>query len=535
MQGLPGPSNTSSLTESLSAPQSDSSGEILVVSHPYRSTEVDAKWIAVRKGSVWASRFKKIITGRPTFGARRSVFPPPIHELKSIFRDEELFRRLMEYEAADAQRLLDSFQQLLDKADLDLPFRKNLIIATQRLSSKTELAPNCFMLEGVTQVGQAPARAEGAAAKIYKGTFRDQVVCLRALRISRNSQVEHWEAKYFWREAMLWGQLSHPNVIAIYGIYIHGSRKFMVVPWMENEDIRAYLAKNPSAPRALDVASGLKYLHDNDIIHRCLTNLNVLVDGAGRARLNDFYISCVSNVTIVPWGEADFSISRGGYYDRRWQAPEVLKWDVTDSEEKLIMMANSKEGDIYTWGCVAWEIFTGETPFNDMVGPGGQAGLRLARPESSSPAWKDFGLTEEIWACMEQCWEREPSIRPSAATIVKRLEAGFSTADPRPRTGAGGRLAARWMKVRYRELWDSLKIRQAKAATLKSFKSEPDESNQRRLKELRKISVDIQNIRQEMNELDVPFTFKLQVFFEDLPPPVNKLRIYEWTRGEGRP
>ncbi|KAG6915885.1 hypothetical protein DXG01_009422 [Tephrocybe rancida] len=159
------------------------------------------------------------------------------------------------------------------------------------------------------------------------------------------------------------------------------------------------------------------------------------------------------------------------------------------------------------------------SPFSETVRDAGtilnaQPGTSFARPKSSDPAWKDFGLTEEIWACMEQCWETEPSERPSAATIVKHLKAGLSTADPRPRAGASGRLAARWMKVRYRELRDSMKIRQAKATTLKSFKSEPAKSDPGRLKELRKISADIRRIRQEMSELDVPFTFKLQVFLE---------------------
>ncbi|KAG6915489.1 hypothetical protein DXG01_011289, partial [Tephrocybe rancida] len=454
--------------------------------------------------------------------------PPPIHELKSIFRDKELFRRLMECEAADAQRLLDSFQQLLDRTDLDLPFRKNLIITTQRLSSKTGLAPNCFMLEGVTQVGQAPA-AEGGLAEIYKGKFRDQVVCLKAMRVYRSSLVEQM-SKRFWKEAMLWGRLSHPNVLAMYGIYIHGSRTCMVAPWMENEHIGIYLAKNPSAPRAwlaLDVGSGLKYLHDNDIILGCLKSPNVLVDGEGRARLINFSLSCVSSVTIIALAEDDFSVSKGGTV--RWKAPEMFEMGA----------ANNKESDIYAWGCVALEIFTGQVPFPDImidaVAHHIITGGRPMRPDPSSPSWKRFGLTEEIWSCMEQCWEREPSIRPSAATIVKCLKAGLSTADPRPRSAASGRLAARWMKVRYRELWDSVKIRQAKATTFKSFKSEPAKSDPRRLKELRKISADIRSIRQEMSELEVPFTFKLQVFLEDLPPPVNKLRIYEWTKGKGHP
>lgn len=54
----------------------------------------------------------------------------------------------------------------------------------------------------------------------------------------------------FLREAVLWGQLSHPNVVSFLGIYRLGDQRDrigLVSPWMENGNLDEYLVKNPKA------------------------------------------------------------------------------------------------------------------------------------------------------------------------------------------------------------------------------------------------------------------------------------------------
>ncbi|KAG6916775.1 hypothetical protein DXG01_005357 [Tephrocybe rancida] len=383
-----------------------------------------------RTEPIWVSRFFNILRGQkpsknPT-GESLSTIAPLINELKRIFQDEKVCRCLMGCQASDAQRLLDSFQQLLDRTDLDLPFRKDLIIATQRLSAKTGLFPTCYKLKNVTRIGKDPV-ASGGVADIYKGEFRGQAVGLKTVRLNKKSQVDHM-LKKFWKEAMLWGQLSDPNVLSIYGLYLDKNRVSIVSPWMENEDLRGYLDKNSSAPRARlasDVASGLMYLHNNAIIHGDLKSPNVLIDNSGRARLADFGISSVLDASIAVWTSQPRDVSKGGTL--RWRAPEVLQAKAT----------NSKESDVYAWGCVAWEIFTGQIPFPEFENDVAVAHHIITvaacqmRPDPSNQAWKDSGLTEEIWACMTQCWDREPLKRPSVTTIVQHLNATFNTPDPR--------------------------------------------------------------------------------------------------------
>ncbi|KAG6821925.1 hypothetical protein H0H92_016080, partial [Tricholoma furcatifolium] len=110
--------------------------------------------------------------------------------------------------------------------------------------------------------------------------------------------------------------------------------------------------------------------------------------------------------------------SRGGTV--AWQAPELLDPDL-DEDAK-----NTKESDVYAWGCVAYEIFTGEIPFAGIkdarVISIVQSGKHPTRPSSESKAWTDWGLTNGIWLLMEETWNRLPGKRPPCTKIVERLK-----------------------------------------------------------------------------------------------------------------
>lgn len=59
----------------------------------------------------------------------------------------------------------------------------------------------------------------------------------------------------FSREAILWGQLSHPNLLPFFGLYRFRSRMCIVSPWMENGPIPSYLENTPRVDRVLLVGS----------------------------------------------------------------------------------------------------------------------------------------------------------------------------------------------------------------------------------------------------------------------------------------
>ncbi|KAG5637384.1 hypothetical protein H0H81_004761 [Sphagnurus paluster] len=322
-----------------------------------------------------------------------------------------------------AQRLLDTFQQVLDMPHLKSEFRRQLIVASQRLATKSDLY--CYDLGDFALCSENPIAA-GGFSDIFKGRLRSQVVALKTIRFYKNDAIEH-TLKCISKEVILWRQLSHPNVLPVYGIYRFRKRICIVSPWMKAGDVNYYLKNNPEVNRLQlinDVGEGLRYLHKNRIIHGDLKGANILVNDAGRACLSDFGISSVFDEKILAWISSYTSVSpKGGFV--RWQAPEMF---ATEHDQ---IINNTIESDVYSWACVCYEIFTGNMPFSNISDSGVilrvTSGKRPSRPLDTSPAWHSWGLTEYIWQLMEECWVTNPKERPTTDQLLLRLSAWLAS------------------------------------------------------------------------------------------------------------
>ncbi|KAF8058732.1 kinase-like domain-containing protein, partial [Lyophyllum atratum] len=325
---------------------------------------------------------------------------------------------------------------LLDGADsLPPSFHSHLIVATQRLAGKSGLFPTCYELDGVTTIGDSPV-SDGGFALIYKGSFRARLVCLKVIpRMERatEARVKRW-LKDCSKESILWGQLSHPNLLPFYGVYRFKGEVAFVSPWMEHGDVNQYLrqSEHRDANRVLlllDIARGLQYLHRKGIVHGDLKGRNILVNESGRACVADFGLSSISDINILAWASQSSVASKGG--TSRWQAPELLHpTSVADTR-------NTMASDMYAWSCVAYEIFTGDIPFphienDNLVKEEIRKGDRPEKPSASSPSVTKWGLTEDIWRLMWKCWETNRLMRPTVGQVVESLSTMLSSEDLQP-------------------------------------------------------------------------------------------------------
>ncbi|KAF8178967.1 kinase-like domain-containing protein, partial [Mycena galopus ATCC 62051] len=289
--------------------------------------------------------------------------------------------------------------------------------ALSRLCRTSGLHPQCFALSGLQKVGQQPV-AGGGFGDIWKGLVRGHSVCVKVMRVFKVSDVAS-VMKEFGREAAIWRQLWHPNVLPFFGVYYlenpddpPGSRLCLVSPWMEAGHVMEFIStKEPTFEERLslilDVALGLKYLHEQSIVHGDLKGYNILVTPSRRACIADFGLSSIVNAVTVGFTHSTANAQAG---TARYQAPELFQ---DESPTR-----NHYGSDIYAFGC----ILTGKFPFhelkNDMAVMMAVArGRRPARPESSS------GITtpDSLWELVENCWETEATIRPTAFQIVERL------------------------------------------------------------------------------------------------------------------
>ncbi|KAJ7732237.1 kinase-like domain-containing protein [Mycena maculata] len=285
--------------------------------------------------------------------------------------------------------------------------RPVLCKALLRLSRASDLHPTCFPLFGLQKLEQQVAA--GAFGDIWKSRLRGQSVSVKMMRIFRDADIKA-VLKEFGREALIWRQLSHPNLLPFYGLYYVENRLCLVSPWMESGHILDFLKNAPSDTNRvsliLDIALGLEHLHKERILHGDLKGMNILVTPSGRACIADFGLSTMTDVMTLRFTHSTAN-SHGG--TARYQAPELL----------LGESLNHFGSDVYAFACVCYEILIGKVPFfelpNDMaVSLKVIGGHRPSRP-SSTPV--DDGL----WRLLQDCWQHASEERPTIAQIVQKL------------------------------------------------------------------------------------------------------------------
>ncbi|KAG6807829.1 hypothetical protein H0H92_006260, partial [Tricholoma furcatifolium] len=372
----------------------------------FLSIRVPVEYAAIQAALADEESYKLVITGLRNISIEIVLHANAVKMLQQEEIEAMTVDNILSPESSDlpsqpsSSNILDNRRLLDVMVNQSTSIHRNLLAATQRLAGASGLYPTCYELDGVSDTGIY--QCSGGFADVYKAYFRGQVVLSK--------------------EAILWGQLRHPNVLPFYGIYRIKDRISFVAPWMENGDVSKFLNNNQNSNRVLlsiDVAQGLEFLHKNDIVHGDLKGGNILVNESGRACVADFGLSSVSDREILAWTSYSSVASKGGTV--RWQAPELFN---LEGEEEV---HNTKASDIYAWAFVAYEIFTGEVPFahlfrdttivNKVLG-----GERPGRPVNSSLSWSAWGLTEDIWKLMETCWNSDPDQRPNVTAVIERLE-----------------------------------------------------------------------------------------------------------------
>ncbi|ESK94344.1 hypothetical protein Moror_8209 [Moniliophthora roreri MCA 2997] len=336
-----------------------------------------------------------------------------LRRLQVIFHDEEAYRELLNQGGTLAQSLLDLLQLLIDVPDITTSLRASICTTMLRLSKASDLHPSCLTIQNVSTIGRHPV-AGGGFGDIWKGTLgtdSGQIVCLKVIKMYLMSDVQRL-LKEFLREAVVWRQLKHPNVLPCLGLYYLDNRQervCLVSPWMENGNLAQFLRAQPSdsidhLQLMHDIASGLSYLHTLKIVHGDLKGLNILMTPSHRACIADFGLSRVADSQLLKLTSST-SYAAG---TARWSAPEVHMGHRA-----------TKESDIYSYGCVCYEIITRTYPYHELPNDAAVAfavwrGDRPSRPQN-------IEIQDGLWSLMARCWEAEPASRPSIEDVLSSL------------------------------------------------------------------------------------------------------------------
>ncbi|KAK1217181.1 hypothetical protein PQX77_020189 [Marasmius sp. AFHP31] len=334
--------------------------------------------------------------------------------LKRTFADDSRLQAFFEQKGVMAQQWLDQMQQLAERPSILPAFRSSIFTSMLRLSKNSGLHPKCLAIRNVRKFGEHPITA-GGFGDVWKGVVgaSNEIVCLKIMKVYLNSDRVQLSKEYL-REAILWRQMKHPNLLPCLGIYeLEDSHQLCLIsPWMENGNLVQYLKNTPEEDvshytLARDVAAGLSYLHLMKLVHGDLKGLNVLITKFLRACITDFGLSRVADTHALRMPATSTTRPVG---TARWLAPELVMGGCE----------TTKASDVYAYACVCYEIFTGQHPFPEFANEMAVAfnvaqGKRPSRPENTPR------LTDPMWALMELCWRALPTSRPTADQVYNTV------------------------------------------------------------------------------------------------------------------
>lgn len=208
-------------------------------------------------------------------------------------------------------------------------------------------------------------------------------------------------------EVSIGRQVSHPNVCRLYDIVEADGHHFVVMEYVDGEDLASLLQRIGRLPadKALELArglcAGLAAAHDKGVIHRDLKPANVMVDGRGAARIADFGLAAPAGIGLVTGLAGTIA----------YMAPE-----------QLTGQGASIRSDVFALGLVMFEMFTGRRAFEATSIEEFKSLHAEAKPPSLSGSAGDIDAAVE--RVILRCLERDPSERPESAQAVQRALPG---------------------------------------------------------------------------------------------------------------
>lgn len=193
---------------------------------------------------------------------------------------------------------------------------------------------------------------EGGMSTVYKARDKvlDRIVAVKILKDEFSKDKEFVEK--FRTEALSAASISHPNIVNIYDVGQENDIYYIVMEYVDGKTLKDIIRKQAPLPvdKAIDIAimicDGVQHAHEKGIIHRDIKPHNILITEQGMVKVADFGIARAVSTGTITYGN---NIVGSVHYI----SPEQARGEVIN-----------RTTDIYSIGCILYEMVTGKVPFN---------------------------------------------------------------------------------------------------------------------------------------------------------------------------
>jgi len=238
------------------------------------------------------------------------------------------------------------------------------------------------------------------------------VKCLRAGALQHDPGQARLQLERFRREARVAAGLQHPGITVVHDFGDAGGAPYLVMELLDGRDLGQVLDDLPgrrmSLAEAVDtarqIASALAYTHARDVIHRDLKPANLIRTSDGGIKICDFGIARLRG---AGGPTSRFANAGSPVGTPRYMSPEQINEDDLDARS-----------DLYSFGCVLYELLVGAPPFT--VGDP----LVIMLDHRDTPPRPPRGLRpsipEELERIVLSLLAKHPEDRPADAMAVLR-------------------------------------------------------------------------------------------------------------------
>ena len=351
-------------------------------------------------------------------------------------RAEELFHAALERPPAERRAFLDT-------ACREDPELRRLV---ETLISKDEHAGG-FLEESAPADLTDTQGARGSLVGRQYGPYHiisllgaggmGEVYRARDTRLGRDVAVKVLPAEFasdpdrlrrFEQEARAIAALDHANILVLYDVGTHEGAPYIVTQLLEGESLRDRLQTGPLPPRtavelAVQIAQGLSAAHSKGIVHRDLKPGNVFITKEGHVKILDFGLAKLAAERSLPEAAQATTVAEATEVGARlgtigYMSPEQVRGQPVD-----------QRSDIFSLGCVLYEMLVGRSPFRKETAADTASAILTEDPaplagtgQAVTPA-----LQEIVSRCLEKRAEERFSSAHDVALALQAASGGLET------------------------------------------------------------------------------------------------------------